>query len=40
MLSFKITKLDIFQSHFFEETKFRSDKYKMNIQNQKKEGKF
>ena len=34
MLSFKITKLDISQSHFFGETEFRSDKYKVNIQNQ------
>ena len=36
MLSFKITKLDIFQSYFFGETEFRSDKYKINIQNQRR----
>ena len=36
MLSFKITKLDIFQSYFFGETEFRSDKYKVNIQNQRR----
>lgn len=35
MLSFKITKLDIFQSYFFG-VEFRSDKYKINIQNQRR----
>ena len=36
MLSFKIIKLDIFQSYFFGEVEFRSDKYKTNIQNQRR----
>lgn len=36
MLSFKITKLDIFQSYFFGEVEFRNDKYKVNIQNQRR----
>ncbi len=36
MLSFKIIKLDIFQSYFFGETEFRSDKFKVNIQNQRR----
>ena len=36
MLSFKITKLGIFQSYFFGETEFRSNKYKVNIQNQRR----
>ena len=36
MLSFKITKLDIFQSYFFGELEFRSDEYKVNIQNQRR----
>ena len=36
MLSFKIIKLDIFQSYFFGEIDFRSDKYKINIQNQRR----
>ena len=36
MLSFKITKLDIFQSYFFGELEFRSDDYKVNIQNQRR----
>ena len=36
MLSFKITKLDIFQSYFFGEVEFRSDKFKINIQNQRR----
>ncbi len=36
MLSFKITKLDIFQSYFSGEVEFRSDKYKVNIQNQRR----
>jgi len=36
MLSFKIIKLDIFQSYFFGETEFRNDRYKVNIQNQRR----
>jgi len=36
MLSFKIDKLDIFQSYFFGQVEFRNDKYKINIQNQKR----
>jgi hypothetical protein len=36
MLSFKIIKLDIFQSYFFGDVEFRTDKYKVNIQNQKR----
>lgn len=36
MLSFKISKLDIYQSYFFGEVEFRNDKYKVNIQNQKR----
>jgi len=36
MLSFKITKLDIFQSYFFGQVEFRNDRYKINIQNQKR----
>ena len=36
MLSFKINKLDIFQSYFFGKVEFRNDKYKVNIQNQKR----
>ncbi|MDH3361676.1 MAG: hypothetical protein OEW86_08415 [Nitrosopumilus sp.] len=36
MLSFKILKLDIFQSYFFGEIEFRTDKYKINIQNQRR----
>ena len=36
MLSFKITKMDIYQSYFFGETKFRSDTYKVNIQSQRR----
>ncbi len=36
MLSFKINKLDIFQSYFFGKVDFRNDKYKVNIQNQKR----
>lgn len=36
MLSFRIIKLDIFQSYFFGETEFRNDKYKVNIQNQRR----
>ena len=36
MLSFKIIKLDIFQSYFFGELEFRSDIFKVNIQNQRR----
>ena len=36
MLEFQITKLDIFQSYFFGEVEFRSDPYKVNIQNQRR----
>jgi hypothetical protein len=36
MLSFKISKLDISQSYFFGKVEFRNDKYKVNIQNQKR----
>ena len=36
MLNFKITKLDIFQSFFFGEVEFRSDKFKINVQNQRR----
>ena len=36
MLSFNITKLDIFQSYFFGEVEFRSDEFKVNIQNQRR----
>ena len=36
MLSFKILRLDIFQSYFFGEIEFRNDKYKANIQNQRR----
>ena len=36
MLSFKINKLDIYQSYFFGRVEFRDDKYKVNIQNQKR----
>lgn len=36
MLSFKIVKLDIFQSYFFGEVEFRGDHYKINIQNQRR----
>jgi len=36
MLGFKILKLDIFQSYFFGEIEFRNDKYKVNIQNQRR----
>ena len=36
MLSFKVIKLDIFQSYFFGEVEFRSDKFKVNIQNQRR----
>jgi len=36
MLSFRIIKLDIFQSYFFGETEFRNDRYKVNIQNQRR----
>ena len=36
MLSFKIIKIDIFQSYFFGDVEFRNDIYKVNIQNQKR----
>jgi len=36
VLSFKITKLNIFQSYFFGSVEFRNDDYKVNIQNQKR----
>ncbi len=36
MINFKITKLDIFQSYFSGEVEFKSNKYKMNIQNQRR----
>ena len=36
MLSFNIIKLDIFQSYFFGEIDFCSDKYKINIQNERR----
>ncbi|MFB5604345.1 MAG: hypothetical protein ACE5RK_08075, partial [Candidatus Nitrosomaritimum aestuariumsis] len=36
MLTFKIEKLDIFQSYFFGKVEFRNDKYKVNVQNQKR----
>ena len=36
MLSFKIIKLDIFQSYFFGKVDFRNDRYKVNIQEQKR----
>ena len=36
MISFKITKLDIFQSYFFGEVEFRTDQYKVNIQNERR----
>ncbi len=36
MLTFKIEKLDIFQSYFFGKVEFRNDIYKVNIQNQKR----
>ena len=36
MLSFKIKKIDIFQSYFFGDVEFRNDRYKINIQNQKR----
>ena len=36
MLSFQITKLDIFQSYFFGEAEFRQINTKINIQNQRR----
>jgi hypothetical protein len=36
MLSFKINKLDISQSYFFGKVDFLNDRYKINIQNQKR----
>ena len=37
MLDFKIIKLDLNQSYFFGEVEFRSDMYKVNIQNERRE---
>ena len=36
MLEFKIIKLNINQSYFFGEVEFRTDKYKVNIQNERR----
>ena len=36
MLDFKIIKLDLNQSYFFGEVEFRSDIYKVNIQNERR----
>ena len=36
MLYFKIVMLDIFQSYFFGEVEFRADRYKINIQAQRR----
>ncbi|HJM00979.1 MAG TPA: hypothetical protein QF456_02885 [Nitrosopumilus sp.] len=36
MLNFQIIKLDIRQSYFFGEVEFRSDKYKVNIQSERR----
>ena len=36
MLSFKIKKLDIFQSYFFGKVEFRNDEFKINVQNQRR----
>lgn len=36
VLSFKITKINIFQSYFFGNVEFRNDDFKVNIQNQKR----
>ena len=36
MLSFRIDRLDIFQSYFFGDVTFRSDRFKVNIQNQRR----
>lgn len=36
MLDFKIIKLDLNQSYFFGEVEFRSDMYKVNIQNERR----
>ena len=36
MLDFKIIKLNINQSYFFGEVEFRSDEYKVNIQNERR----
>jgi len=36
MLDFKIIKLDLNQSYFFGEVEFRSDIYKINIQNERR----
>ena len=36
MLSFRITRIDIFQSYFFGDVEFRGDRYKINVQNQRR----
>ena len=36
MLDFKITELNINQSYFFGKVEFRSDEYKVNIQNERR----
>ena len=36
MLSFKVIQLNIFQSYFFGEVEFCSDKFKVNIQSQRR----
>ena len=36
MLDFKIIKLDLNQSYFFGKVEFRSDEYKVNIQNERR----
>ena len=36
MLSFKVSKIDIFQSYFLGKVQFRNDEYKVNIQNQRR----
>ena len=36
MVNCKITKLDINQSYFFGKVEFRSDEYKVNIQNERR----
>ena len=36
MLNFKIIKLNINQSYFFGKVEFRSDEYKVNIQNERR----
>ena len=36
MLSFQIIRIDIFQSYFFGDVEFRGDRYKINVQSQKR----